>query len=139
MNQHGGSLRTVGKERLEEIRERLRVAPPKPAKSITLREAIGQLRNELHVLLNEKNYTYPNVVEYLAEVGINISLLTLKRYLSPSGGQQAGVDGKSAGQHGDSGINGIASTKSAERKPARSDNGSEKGQQRRSGDRARRN
>jgi hypothetical protein len=61
----------------------LQALPEKPKEDLSLREAIGQLREPLQAAL-AKGYSYPELAAILTEKGVKISAFTLKNYV-PSG------------------------------------------------------
>lgn len=57
--------------------------PAKPKEQLSLREAVGQLQEQIQEAL-AKGYSYQDVADMLAQQGIMISASTLKNYV-PSG------------------------------------------------------
>jgi hypothetical protein len=61
----------------------LNALPAKPKEQLSLREAVGQLQEQIQEAL-AKGYSYQDVADMLAQQGIMISASTLKNYV-PSG------------------------------------------------------
>ena len=64
--------------------------PEKPKENLSLREAVGQLRDQIQAAL-AKGYSYDDLSKMLTEKGIEISATTLKSYV-PAGKRQSSKD-----------------------------------------------
>lgn len=68
----------------------LQELPEKPKENLSLREAVGQLRDQIQAAL-AKGYSYDDLSKMLTEKGIEISATTLKSYV-PAGKRQSSKD-----------------------------------------------
>lgn len=72
---------SISPSSIEQTATALRALPEKEREVWSLREAISQLQEPIRTAL-DRGYTYEEVTSMLAEQGINISVFSLKRYLS---------------------------------------------------------
>jgi hypothetical protein len=79
---------SVSKQAVDQAGVLLQQLPEKPRESLSLRDAIDQLQDEIKDAL-AKGYTYIDLVSLLANKGIEISPATLKRYVSMGRGKAA--------------------------------------------------
>jgi len=82
---NGRVVRTtiVKQDKVGEAMTFLKELPDKPKEDMSLREAVGHLRDEIKDALG-KGYSYADLAKMLTDQGIKISALTLKNYV-PSG------------------------------------------------------
>lgn len=80
----------VNKQSVEQAGSYLQELPEKPKENLSLREAVGQLRDQIQAAL-AKGYSYDDLAKMLTEKGIEISATTLKSYV-PAGKRQANKD-----------------------------------------------
>lgn len=74
---------TVSKSAIDQATETLQSLPDKPKQGWSLREAIDQM-NGVITLAIEKGYSYEELVNLLHDQGIEISVSSLKNYLTRS-------------------------------------------------------
>ena len=80
----------VNKQSVEQAGSYLQELPEKPKENLSLREAVGQLRDQIQAAL-AKGYSYDDLAKMLTEKGIEISATTLKSYV-PAGRRQSNKD-----------------------------------------------
>lgn len=80
----------VNKQSVEQAGSYLQELPEKPKENLSLREAVGQLRDQIQAAL-AKGYSYDDLAKMLTEKGIEISATTLKSYV-PAGKRQSSKD-----------------------------------------------
>ncbi|WP_088893679.1 hypothetical protein [Leptolyngbya ohadii] len=80
----------VNKQSVEQAGSYLQDLPEKPKENLSLREAVGQLRDQIQAAL-AKGYSYDDLAKMLTEKGIEISATTLKSYV-PAGKRQSSKD-----------------------------------------------
>jgi len=75
--------RAIEHERIEAAKSRLRALPEKPKapKTLSIAEAIRQIKNEVRAAL-KRGYTFDEIAQALKEDGIDVGTPTLKSYLS---------------------------------------------------------
>lgn len=83
---------TISKSAIDQAASTLQALPAKEKKSWSLREAVTRLQEPISDALS-RGYSYEEVAEMLAKQGINISVFSLKRYLSLSRSQSAEAAG----------------------------------------------
>jgi hypothetical protein len=71
---------------IDQVNASLQDLPEKPKDNLSLREAVNLLQDEIRVAL-AKGYTHEDLAAIFADQGIEISALTLKRYVSSGRGQ----------------------------------------------------
>lgn len=86
----------VNKQSVEQAGSYLQELPEKPKENLSLREAVGQLRDQIQAAL-AKGYSYDDLAKMLTEKGIEISATTLKSYV-PAGKRQSNKDKAAAPQ-----------------------------------------
>ena len=79
---------SIQKQAIDQVNASLQDLPEKPKDNLSLREAVSQLQDEIRAAL-AKGYSYDDLAAMFSEKGIDISALTLKRYVS-SGRSRAG-------------------------------------------------
>jgi hypothetical protein len=79
---------SIQKHAIDQVNASLQELPEKPKDNLSLREAVSQLQDEIRAAL-AKGYSYEDLAAMFSEKGIDISALTLKRYVS-SGRSRAG-------------------------------------------------
>jgi len=79
---------SIQKQAIDQVNLSLQELPEKPKDNLSLREAVNQLQDEIRGAL-AKGYSYDDLAAMFSEKGIDISALTLKRYVS-SGRSRAG-------------------------------------------------
>lgn len=79
---------SIQKQAIDQVNVSLQELPEKPKDNLSLREAVSQLQDEIRAAL-AKGYSYDDLALMFAQKGIDISALTLKRYVS-SGRSRAG-------------------------------------------------
>jgi len=77
--------RAIEHERIEAAKSRLRALPEKPKapKTLSIAEAIRQIKNEVRAAL-KRGYTFDEIAQALKEDGIDVGTPTLKSYVSRS-------------------------------------------------------
>lgn len=85
----GRTVRTtiVKQDKVDQAATFLNELPEKPKEDLSLREAVGHLKDSIRDALS-KGYSYADLAKLLTEQGIKISALTLKNYV-PSGKRSA--------------------------------------------------
>jgi hypothetical protein len=85
----GRAVRTtiVKQDKVDQAMTFLKELPDKPKEDLSLREAVGHLRDSIKDALS-KGYSYADLAKMLTDQGIKISTLTLKNYV-PSGKRSA--------------------------------------------------
>jgi septum formation inhibitor MinC len=86
----------VNKQSVEQAGSYLQELPEKPKENLSLREAVGQLRDQIQAAL-AKGYSYDDLAKMLTEKGIEISATTLKSYV-PAGKRQSNKDKATTGK-----------------------------------------
>lgn len=79
---------SIQKQAIDQVNVSLQELPEKPKDNLSLREAVNQLQEEIRAAL-AKGYSYEDLAAMFSEKGIDISALTLKRYVS-SGRSRSG-------------------------------------------------
>jgi hypothetical protein len=93
---------SLRKERVAELKQKLKEAPKKPPR--TLAAVIAELRPALIEAKTQKNWTYVDIQAWLDKEGVKISIAALRKYLAEgrakrtSKGSSAGRPAKSAGE-----------------------------------------
>lgn len=84
---------------IEQTASALQSLPEREKETLSLREAIAQLQEPIRTAL-DRGYSYEEVTAMLAEQGINISMFSLKRYLSltRSRSEDAATNGRGKGK-----------------------------------------
>lgn len=72
---------SIQKQAIDQVNASLQELPEKPKDNLSLREAVNQLQDEIRAAL-AKGYSYEDLAAMFSEKGIDISALTLKRYVS---------------------------------------------------------
>lgn len=72
---------SIQKQAIDQVNASLQELPEKPKDNLSLREAVNQLQDEIRAAL-AKGYSYEDLASMFSEKGIDISALTLKRYVS---------------------------------------------------------
>lgn len=72
---------SIQKQAIDQVNASLQDLPEKPKDNLSLREAVSQLQDEIRAAL-AKGYSYDDLAAMFSEKGIDISALTLKRYVS---------------------------------------------------------
>lgn len=80
----------VSKQSVNQAGVFLQELPEKPKENLSLREAVGQLRDQIQAAL-AKGYSYDDLSKMLTDKGIEISPTTLKSYV-PAGRRQSSKD-----------------------------------------------
>jgi hypothetical protein len=85
----GRAVRTtiVKQDKVDQAMTFLKELPDKPKEDLSLREAVGHLKDSIKDALS-KGYSYADLAKMLTDQGIKISTLTLKNYV-PSGKRSA--------------------------------------------------
>jgi hypothetical protein len=87
---------SIEKQAIDQVNASLQDLPEKPKDNLSLREAVNLLQDEIRAAL-AKGYTHEDLAAIFADQGIEISALTLKRYIS-SGRNQGGKSKSTAGR-----------------------------------------
>ncbi|MDX2216656.1 MAG: hypothetical protein SFY66_25555 [Oculatellaceae cyanobacterium bins.114] len=74
---------TVSKTSIDQATQTLQSLPEKPKQGWSLREAIDQMNDVISIAIS-KGYSYEELVELLRDQGIEISVSSLKNYLTRS-------------------------------------------------------
>jgi hypothetical protein len=83
---------SIQKQAIDQVNASLQDLPEKPKDNLSLREAVNLLQDEIRSAL-AKGYTHEDLAAIFADQGIEISALTLKRYVSS--GRSQGTKTKS--------------------------------------------
>lgn len=84
---------TVSKSAIDQATQTLQGLPEKPKQGWSLREAIDQMNDVLSAAIS-KGYSYEELVDLLRDQGIEISVSSLKNYLTRSKRDQAASNAK---------------------------------------------
>jgi hypothetical protein len=74
---------TVSRDAVDQARSLLQQLPEKPKDTLSLRETVAQLQDQIKAAL-AKGYSYEEVAQLLSGQGISISASTLKNYIPSS-------------------------------------------------------
>ncbi|WAL58951.1 hypothetical protein [Thermocoleostomius sinensis] len=83
---------SIQKQAIDQVNTSLQELPAKPKDNLSLREAVNLLQDEIRSAL-AKGYSHEDLAAIFADQGIEISALTLKRYVSS--GRNQGAKSKS--------------------------------------------
>jgi hypothetical protein len=83
---------SIQKQAIDQVNVSLQELPEKPKDNLSLREAVNLLQDEIRSAL-AKGYSHEDLAAIFADQGIEISALTLKRYVSS--GRNQGSKSKS--------------------------------------------